>query len=118
MLERIRAARKEESGFTLIELLIVVIVLGVLAAIVLFALGTFTKDSAAAACETDGKQVETANTAYFAKNNANGSIAQLVSAGYLKSAPKTDNYTIAIASGVVTGTLTAANGGTACYPAP
>src|SRR5256885_631582 len=75
--QRIREARENESGFTLIELLIVIIVLGILAAIVLFALGTFKSDSAAAACKTDGKQVDTAETAYYAKNNAYTSIANL-----------------------------------------
>ena len=69
MLNRIREARKNESGFTLIELLIVIIVLGILAAIVLFALGTFESDSDKAACEADVKQVRTAATAYAAAND-------------------------------------------------
>src|SRR3954454_9335152 len=96
MIERLRQAREEESGFTLIELLIVIIVLGILAAIVLFALGTFKSDSAASACKTDGKNVETAEVANFAKNNAYTSIANLVTAGYLKTSPTTTNYTIAV----------------------
>src|SRR5947208_13766764 len=70
MLQRIREARKNESGFTLIELLIVIIVLGVLAAIVLFATGTFNSDSVAASCKTAGKNVDTAEKAYFAKKTA------------------------------------------------
>ena len=37
MYKRIRDARKNESGFTLIELLIVIVILGVLAGIVVFA---------------------------------------------------------------------------------
>ena len=114
LLSRIREARKNESGFTLIELLIVIIVLGILAAIVLFALGTFKSDSATAACKTDGKQVDTAETAYFAKHNSYTDIDTLVSSGYLKSAPTTTNYTIAVdtSSGAVTGTL---SGGGSCY---
>ena len=39
MYEDIREARENESGFTLIELLIVIVILGVLAAIVVFAVG-------------------------------------------------------------------------------
>src|SRR4051812_35963797 len=118
MLIQLRKARDEESGFTLIELLIVIIVLGILAAIVLFALGTFKSDSAASACKTDGKNVETAEVANFAKNNAYVAIGTLVTNGYLKTAPTTTNYTIAVntTTGAVTGTLTAANGGGACYP--
>src|SRR4051812_34577808 len=64
MLERIRKAKDE--GFTLIELLIVIIILGILAAIVVFAVGSTRKDSVASSCKTDFKQVqlsaEAANT--------------------------------------------------------
>ena len=42
MLEQLRKAREEESGFTLIELLIVIVILGVLAGIVVFAVSAFT----------------------------------------------------------------------------
>ncbi|MFL6238892.1 MAG: type II secretion system protein [Actinomycetes bacterium] len=119
--QKIREARQNESGFTLIELLIVIIVLGILAAVVLFALGTFKSDSASAACKTDGKDVETAETAYFAKHNAYVPITatapapSLVSAGYLKSAPSTANYTITVdtSTGAVSGSL--AGGGGTCY---
>ena len=59
-----------ESGFTLIELLIVIIVLGILAAIVIFSLTGVTGQSQAAACSSDAKTVETAISAYQAENNA------------------------------------------------
>ena len=49
-----------EAGFTLIELLIVIVVLGILAAIVIFSLTGVTGQSQAAACNTDAKTVETA----------------------------------------------------------
>lgn len=50
--------RNQEDGFTLIELLIVIIVLGILAAIVVFAVGSTRKDSVAASCKTNFKAVE------------------------------------------------------------
>jgi general secretion pathway protein G len=53
-----------ESGFTLIELLIVIVVLGILAATVIFALSGVTKQSAAAACNSDAKTYEVAVSAY------------------------------------------------------
>jgi prepilin-type N-terminal cleavage/methylation domain-containing protein len=121
MIERIREARKNESGFTLIELLIVIIVLGVLAAIVLFALGTFKSDSALAACKTDRKQLETAEIAYanshsgsyVAGTNTDTSLQALVTANYLKSIPKSDNYTLTVTStGVTTGAMVSPNTGT------
>ena len=68
MRNRIREARENESGFTLIELLIVIVILGVLAGIVVFAVGAFNNDGKKSACQSDQKNVEIASEAYFAKN--------------------------------------------------
>ncbi len=57
-----------EAGFTLIELLIVIVVLGILAAIVIFSLTGVTGQSKAAACNSDAKTVEIAVDAYNAEN--------------------------------------------------
>ena len=58
-----------EYGFTLIELLIVIIVLGILAAIVIFSLTGVTGQSKPAACTSDAKTVEIGRVAYHAENN-------------------------------------------------
>ena len=58
----------EIDGFTLIELLIVIVVLGILAAVVIFALGGITGKSALASCEADGATVATALAAFNAQN--------------------------------------------------
>ncbi len=67
-IQRRRAAGEIEGGFTLIELLIVIVVLGILAAIVVFALGGITGKSVQAACQTDAKTVATGVAAFGAEN--------------------------------------------------
>ena len=72
-LERLRARREErgdEGGFTLIELLIVIVILGILAAIVVFAVQNLTSSSAQSACKSDFKTVETGVEAYKAQMTA------------------------------------------------
>ena len=63
---RRKAGEADELGFTLIELLIVIVVLGILAAIVVFSLTGVTGQSKAAACTSDAKSVEIAADAYQA----------------------------------------------------
>ena len=76
--------RAEDDGFTLIELLIVIIILGILATIVIFASGTFTSDSNTAACTSNAKIMNTAEGAYAAQHPgqfAQGDVTKLT--GYL-----------------------------------
>ena len=98
MLHRLRAARANQDGFTLIELLIVVVILGVLAGVVVFAVQAFNGDGKAAACQADWKSVETANEALYAKTGSYAATpAALKTAGYLKDEPSSTNgYTITI----------------------
>ncbi len=63
-----RMANKGDEGFTLIELLIVIVVLGILAAVVVFALGNVNHSAKSSACSSDAKTVETAVSAYNAQN--------------------------------------------------
>jgi general secretion pathway protein G len=88
---RLSQSDDSDSGFTLIELLIVIVVLGILAAVVVFSLGGVAGTSRQADCKSDGSSIKTAIAAYTAANGAapTGS-ANLVTA-YLASWPGTGN---------------------------
>src|SRR5262245_19866431 len=65
-----RVSRKQEVefGFTLVELLVVIVILGILAAIVVFAVGGITDKGQNAACDADKKAVEIAEESYYSRN--------------------------------------------------
>src|SRR5256884_5303571 len=72
--------KRHEGGFTLIELLIVIIVLGILAAIVVFAIGSTRKDSVASSCKSNWKSVELSAEAVNTKSGGYPLQADLVQA--------------------------------------
>jgi general secretion pathway protein G len=116
---RKRIEGDREGGFTLIELLIVIVILGILAAIVVFAVGNAREDSVKAACKADVKTVNTAAEAYKAKKGTYPTQAQLTAAGadqVLKSFPTSTEYTIVYtaATGLATGDLAGGTTTTNC----
>ena len=68
---RLEKGRGDE-GFTLIELLIVIIILAILATIVIFAVGTTTKNAALVSCQSTVKTVQTALEAFKAQTPTGG----------------------------------------------
>jgi prepilin-type N-terminal cleavage/methylation domain-containing protein len=89
-----------EQGFTLVELLIVIVILGILAGIVVFAVGNLTSNAKTNACATEKSTIVTADEAYKATTGAYAvDMATLVAAGNLKTTPA--DYTVSNA-GVVT----------------
>ncbi|MCU1398124.1 MAG: hypothetical protein JWN62_1233 [Acidimicrobiales bacterium] len=56
----------EEEGFTLVELLIVIVILGLLATVTVFAVRGITDKGTTSACSADKASLGTAAEAYFA----------------------------------------------------
>ncbi len=111
-IDRLRAARREDRGFTLIELLIVIIILGVLAAIVVFSIRGISNDAEATACEIEIRTVETAIEAHKAElDTYPGTVGALVTAGFLREEPAGEStITSATTINTATGAWTAAPG--------
>ncbi len=85
------------KGFTLIELLIVVVIIGILAAIAIPKFSNTKEKAYVAAMKSDLRNLVTAQESYFADNLTYGSIANLGTA-YSSSAGVT------VATSAVTGT--------------
>ena len=95
-----------EVGLTLIELLIVIVVLGILASVVLFALGGVSSSAEIASCEANATKVATAVQEYRVETGGVPQVtAQLLTSGptpFLQSFPEpTSSYVISIVNGVV-----------------
>ena len=106
-----------EQGFTLVELLIVIVILGILAGIVVFAVGNLTSGAKTSSCSAEKSTISTALEAYKAATGAYpASIGYLTGVGQtppasvgvlLKTAPQ--DYTIDSSGNVIVLTGSGAN---------
>lgn len=101
-------AEQQDKGFTLVELLIVIVILGILATVTVFAVRGITDQGQTSACEADQKTIETAVETYFAQEGGTsiptadpdgaGPLTasvegELVRAGFLRSVSTNFNVT-------------------------
>ena len=110
--------RPSERGFTLIELLVVIIILGVLAAVVVFAVNGVGDKGKSNAVKIDARTIRTAQEAFCAKKGRYGIGTELVAEGLLSDLPEYNAVTAAQDGGPCNGwsysiNATTAGGGTA-----
>lgn len=68
VLQRSKKNLKNKKGFTLIELIVVIVIIGILAAIIVPRLAGFTSSADKSAAEADARTILTAASAYYAAN--------------------------------------------------
>jgi prepilin-type N-terminal cleavage/methylation domain-containing protein len=104
--------QKKDKGFTLVELLIVIVILGILATVTVFAVSGITNRGKATACNADKKTLLTAIESYAADNGSYpASLAAIAAGGLLADdgisanwtytfvAGPPESYTLAVAAG-------------------
>jgi prepilin-type N-terminal cleavage/methylation domain-containing protein len=78
---------KKDKGFTLVELLIVIVILGILATVTVFAVRGITDKGQENSCDVELRSIETATEAYFANTGSDAAAMTDLVGTYLKSDP-------------------------------
>jgi len=80
---------RNERGFTIMELLVVIVIIGVLAAIGVPAYNNMTKKAKEAACQANKRNIQTAAGMYYADENTTLAVANTTAdnklSGYLSN---------------------------------
>ncbi|MEM8746810.1 MAG: type II secretion system protein [Actinomycetota bacterium] len=109
--------KKQDKGFTLVELLIVIVILGILATVTVFAVRGITDRGQQNACDVEARAIQTAIEAYFVENDQNdpGGFGDLVPA-YITEDPSARWDATAIFARTPVSIDAAADGLTTCAP--
>jgi len=86
----------QDKGFTLIELLIVIVILGILATVTVFAVRGITDTGQENACAVEARTLDTAIEAFYATNQADPTGVGDLSPDFLKSAPDIAKFTFVL----------------------
>ncbi|WML47375.1 type II secretion system protein [Neobacillus sp. PS3-34] len=112
MVNRLKMKLKEQKGFTLIELLAVIVILGIIAAIAIPAIGNVISKSNDKATVQEGLQIISAAKMYVANNNV--TTAQTLSKTQLDpflDHVKSNTFSVILTVDSVSGKITYALGG-------
>ena len=109
--------KNNDKGFTLVELLIVIVILGILATVTVFAVRGITDQGQSNACEVEGRTLETAIESYYAQNQVDPPNVDALTPTYLKDLPDTNKWTFNAADATA-GTSASFTGIGKCAPAP
>ena len=95
---------KQDKGFTLVELLIVIVILGILATVTVFAVTGITTRGKDSACKSDMKVIQVAEEANNANTGSYESLVNLKANGLIHEVPT--NFTVTITGTGPTATYT------------
>lgn len=80
--------KNQDKGFTLVELLIVIVILGILATVTVFAVRGITDQGQDNACSVEQRTLETAFESFYAQNQRDaGEIRELTIGPYTPAMP-------------------------------
>ena len=97
---------KQDKGFTLVELLIVIVILGILATVTVFAVQGITQRSQDNACDVEQRALATAVEAFYVDSGTQSYPTNLaaLSPTFVKEAPDATVWTYSATDGSVVGT--------------